>query len=189
MENKNNVKKSPLYCFFWRWQDSQNSPLYCCPLYRITTVFINYLWHDALLRASESPCSILFLTKLNSWNKNLKLLHLHGPCSMGWKGSKAQSAKRIFPSKITNNLFKIDIFICEASLPVLSFSTPIYSSVSSIDYKLVTLPTRVQMTPNLQLEVKKCRYLFSKLRSHRKTGLSLENFWMTDFGIFSENRP
>jgi hypothetical protein len=34
-------KKSPLYWFFGRWQDSPNiwnSPLYCCPLYRVKTV-------------------------------------------------------------------------------------------------------------------------------------------------------
>ena len=45
---KKKLKKSPLYWYFCGWQDSRNSPLYCCPLYRVTTVnglfFTNFSW-------------------------------------------------------------------------------------------------------------------------------------------------
>jgi hypothetical protein len=34
-----------------------------------------------------------------------------------------------------------------------------------------------------------CCIFFPKINSQRKTGLNLENFWMTDFCIFSQNRP
>ena len=34
-----------------------------------------------------------------------------------------------------------------------------------------------------------CCNFFPKINSQRKTGLNLENFWMTDFCIFSQNRP
>ena len=34
-----------------------------------------------------------------------------------------------------------------------------------------------------------CCNFFPKINSQRKTGLNLENFWKTDFRIFSQNRP